>query len=258
MPSTDMPEAGKPHSPDNSQDSEPVSEGSLSASSSSANSHPANISAQNQNPGNTEGVTQQLIFIAPATIDSLQTLQIIPCAHSSSDTSSRNVAHEGSPSTDEPDCLLDLIIDSIAPPTLPTNDSYQRNSNTNRERAANSDNPPSYTDIDTSFNNDSNLSETISSEQSDPPQYTSSLIHEKGSGSGDQISSINNQSIEASDPSTSSTPNHNLTLSEGDQPALRISINLIRASKRLLDFLAIVNSKPELYTEPFVSRAIYR
>lgn len=256
-----MPDKANSRSPDDSQDSEPVSEGSMSASSSSANSHHLNrLSTLNQITGNTVLSTQ---------INSDQEGRSAPTAVSEQGAISRanlpatistGSVTEAQPPTDEPDCLLDLIVDRIAGNPVPPSDSYQRRTTTAQNSSLPSDNPPSYSDLNQSVVNSTIDSDISHSEQADLPQYSSALINAKGKHKSQELNnSSGTQFTDASDdPSTSSTPNHNGTLSEGNQPALRISLNLIRASKRLLDFLALVNSRPELYSEPLVSRAIYR
>ena len=238
MPSADLPgQQTEPHCSDNSssQDSEPLSEGSLSASVSSAVSQATGSAAQSQ--------VNSFSRSQPASSE--QSAQV--GASSQNQLAASNESQQQTP-RDEPDCLLDLIVNSVS--SSSSGAAAQINSelyiphNANSDvQVSNNDNPPSYTELKHSSG---------AEDKSKPPRYKTILP--KYEGSPQEQAELSSTDDETSSISTQSNGN----LSSGDQPVLRIGINLLRASKRLLDFLSVVNCHPELYTKEVITGAIYR
>ncbi|XP_018018909.1 uncharacterized protein LOC108675412 [Hyalella azteca] len=227
-------------SPDNSLSSEPItSDGSQSTSSLSANVSPSPAfssspaAAQNPNTGNT--ATSCSTVNNSTEEASLHNAFVA----TESDSSSSAVPSAPPANHDEPDCLLDLIVHAVNQHLEPTQDSLQRTT-TNAMLSPSSDHPPSYHDL----TNDDNANFVAEEDKTNPPRYKVAVAQEKIAPSA-----------------SSNVPKHVLKEVPGktkDTSVLRISTQLLRASKRLLDFLAVVDAHPELYSGQAVVNAVFR
>jgi len=218
-----MPVQNEPQASDQSQDSEPLSEGSLSASSGAGRLSSAQ-DPHHRNAGPSISSTDR------------------------GANTSQAETHNSSSSRDETDCLLDLVIDSVAPPPNLDNEIYvRRDDSDDALNSLQSDNPPSYSDVSTIV---------PALDKSKPPRYKTAIqnFNEEADKNDDDITQSSDEEEEGSLVASNSNGN----LSYGDQPALRIGINLLRASKRLLDFLSVVSAQPKLYSKDVTKAAIYR
>ncbi|KAF2351399.1 Glycine-rich domain-containing protein-like [Trinorchestia longiramus] len=221
------------HSPDNSQSSEPLqSDGSLSASSLSANvtslafTLTSTAAAQNQNTGNTP---------PNASVNRTPNEASVPNASTVGPNTSHAVSSEPSTGQDEPDCLLEAIAHAINIHSEPAEDFYQRSNPSTA--TVSPDHPPAYNDVAASDEN--HFAATVATYgQTDPPHYKS--LQHQATGAASDVPYVN--------------PEERATKGE----ILRINTNLVRASKRLLDFLACVDAHPELYSGQAVVNAIHR
>lgn len=233
-------------SADNSQSSEPInSDGSLSASSLSANVNSAFTAspAQTHNSGNTD--------IIASTNNSADSNAVSNNAIRSHNNGSNSNAvtvssraqgtSNSAGGTDQPDCILDVVAYALSS-NAASSDPYERSPVS--EPTSSSDNPPSYNDL-SPYN--SPLPEPDPEPEGRPPRFTA--VMRKPYDKSAQLQAKKAKGKEAA-AAANGKP--------GDSLTLHITTKLVSASKRLLDFLAVVDKNPKLYYGQTVDNAICR
>lgn len=229
------------YSADNSQSSEPLnSDGSHSVSSLSANVNSAfTASAQIQPSGNTD-ITSNCTDRSASGSSALSNSRT-NASNSSlplTETSSR-MPQASAGASDEPDCILDVVAYALSSNTAAASNPYERSSAS--EPTSSSDNPPSYNDLSPST---SPLPDPLP--EGRPPRFTAVMRKPY-----DKSAQVQAKKAKGKEGASSDSKAGNLL-------TLHITTKLVSASKRLLDFLTVVDKNPQLYSGQTVDNAICR